>query len=944
MCEQPIEATQYPQFVPNQVLTANLLNDLRDYLDVSNRQGILKTTGRGIVCGLEWKAEYDVPATKLWTITISDGYGISSEGYLLPFKGGEFTHAQTYNDPSVMDENGVIKPKYKTWRQADGLQISLLELLPSSALIDGKLNTHELTNADVKNKVIVLYLEIKERPLNSCIATDCNNKGVETLLTVRPLLVPKSAMVPVSLCPTEKYPTPRIKLRVPRLHSIIAGGITSVSDSAILMKGFGTIVKYMTPILDTEIEKAYNKYHTGSYLVGYHVETPPKIAERINPWNQNNKTSTDLVQQYLYDFIRDLTDAYNEFMAHACGLVIDCCTEGAFPRHLMLGSFFSVKPNDLVDPDIYNQSYYRNNFEPSPVKNVLFDDLELSRRLFCRLVELIKNFNYKGIFSSDRIIHIDPSISITPSQTEMYPLGQRAVPYYYGLPTAIKRCWQLSDDCCVAEPLHSYHKELILEETITPKTWLDHNFDLDYVQETFFRIEGQIRHEGNAAMQKIQDKRQEHNLEFDLLKLPLNPFPNQNKANTEFTETMEDKFDNIQKHIETAAFERWLTVFKTKITTADFTKDYTNNVAIPLDTLIKKLDDTYTAWQKTTCNESFTCPVAHLEEDYLLLRAEWKAQNRSQFIVFQELLEIYTIVTKNPDTSLASKKIIYGLFIESFYAHLYIPLVAELFLPKNLHCFHYLYFARLIKLVAFHIAQIRAYIETSLSLSASEGRLLANFIAKLAPLSNKAYFIDHYGRFLGQFSILYDSLEAMRQQHTGSFAQFAAKNPGMEHRSGVAKGGTFILVTEFDKSGVKETVVTDFALDGQVHCGCDCSLDDVCFAPVALPNIAITKASDAVGAIIVNLSEDDLTFNFPNCPCKDVASQSLNFKLISDDSRFSGSLELTNNKVKYIPKIRNHIFVDSFEYEIDDATCKSNRTDRARVYIVVKDYQIHKKG
>ena len=71
----------YPVFDSNQVLTKNQLNDLFNYLDEQDRLNTrVRLIGEGIVSGLE--LSYNASSG---TLIISEGYGITSDGYIISF-------------------------------------------------------------------------------------------------------------------------------------------------------------------------------------------------------------------------------------------------------------------------------------------------------------------------------------------------------------------------------------------------------------------------------------------------------------------------------------------------------------------------------------------------------------------------------------------------------------------------------------------------------------------------------------------------------------------------------------------------------------------------------------------------------------------------------------------------------------------------------------------
>src|SRR3954471_14984540 len=91
MLPEPV-FTQYPEFVPDQLLTNDNLNDLFGYLDQQGRLTRINLIGIGIVCGLEVKVAKDSNS-----ITITKGCGVTSEGYLIEIAETTYQHYKKYN-------------------------------------------------------------------------------------------------------------------------------------------------------------------------------------------------------------------------------------------------------------------------------------------------------------------------------------------------------------------------------------------------------------------------------------------------------------------------------------------------------------------------------------------------------------------------------------------------------------------------------------------------------------------------------------------------------------------------------------------------------------------------------------------------------------------------------------------------------------------------------
>ena len=282
----------FPNFVPNQILTNFQLNELRQFLDEQNRLTRTRLTGMGIVCGLfpvltEGQGGFCV-------ITISEGFGITSEGYLIEIPETVLVQVRNYTDPYreqieeavLPGNNGLLWPVYEPWRLPVGnidltqtnpvTQIPIRELLTQAELDDptfvqevGNISA-PITKADLKDKVLVLYLEMDPQNLKSCLTTDCNNKGQNLHLRVRVLLIDRQYLEPVVPC------TPQIDLvQVPRLHlglhntqHIGLDGVTSVFQ---INTAYKDISQFIKTTLVPKVQAAYTAW------------SPLSVCPNLNP-------------------------------------------------------------------------------------------------------------------------------------------------------------------------------------------------------------------------------------------------------------------------------------------------------------------------------------------------------------------------------------------------------------------------------------------------------------------------------------------------------------------------------------------------------------------------------------------------------------------------------------------------------------------------------------
>ena len=446
------ENNVYPDFVPNQVLTNRQLNQLREYLDKQNRLGRVRLTGTGIVCGL------NIALDQQFNVSISDGFGVSSDGYLLELDsdGQEtslFTHYRKYTDPNL-DEEGTIV--YEPWRD----QPDILQLVSDS---DG---SSQLTGDKLQERVLVLYLEQNNVQLDSCLVTDCDSKGVNVQFTIRVLLVKKNALSKLPQCKSARGQL----LKIPRLHSLLR--LSELEEAKQINEAYQHIIKNSLEKVTDAVTIAYKKYQAILSLDETILESLARLELILQQTNQ-----------YSWDILNDIADAYNEFISRACELLEPCFVDQDFSRHLMLGA-------------LDGEAGYRNQFIPSRVRNVEHNDIERVRKLFMRIVLMAEMIHLKEA----------EEIAISPSHTALYPLGKRALPFYYA--PELEPFWQ-PHMCCTTKAVWSYHFKKQLSE-------------FEYAEASFLRIEGHLGRRCSEVGEEIHKLKHGLNLEFDLLILNVN--------------------------------------------------------------------------------------------------------------------------------------------------------------------------------------------------------------------------------------------------------------------------------------------------------------------------------------------------------------------------------------------------------------------------------------
>lgn len=598
----------YPNFVANQLLTNTQLNQLRDFLFGQVRQTRVRLAGMGIVCGLTVRLEAG-EEEDAWVVVISEGYGLTSDGYLIEIPETRLLNIRSYTDPlTVPSGEGYDLPAYEPWRLPAGeidtsadpvvTQIPLQELLSETTLQDPAFAEEEdnvsqaITEGDLTDKVLCLYLEMQGKNLKSCLTTDCNNKGQNLHLRVKALLVDKDRLSPLGPC-AEAGTT----IDIPRLHHGLgktAGiGLPEVDNATQINEAYRDIAGHLKDKLITGSGAG-----AGGLLVDAFSQYRPYLdIARLEARVRALGTALDAVladpgfNQYHYDFFKDLITAYNEFTQLVCTLIKDCCPEGDFPRHLML---------KCVDPEDAGADEYRHRFRPSPVRNVLHEDLEKAEKLFARILTIGEHFALPG----------EAAVKITPSQTEAHPLGKRTIPYYYEM-NSIATFWP-PRDCCTPPPLSYADNQMnppagdYLSNPGNPLT-------LNINPYSLLRIEGHYGQPCEAVLEQLAQLRRQHNLEFAIRILHLGEAggisPWEDPLITEIRERLQKIADIWNNLFELAR-------------TGQLTPDILNERLQEIDSIQKELAETNSAWCRKRQEKPLPCDISFLQTEYLQLRGE----------------------------------------------------------------------------------------------------------------------------------------------------------------------------------------------------------------------------------------------------------------------------------------------------------------------------------
>ena len=393
----------YPVFEPDQVLTDTQLNNLFAYLDGQDQLTRNKLIGIGIVCGLNSWYEMD-------TIRISNGVAVTSLGYLMVYQGDTYTHYRPYTLP---DFPYTIDPAVHAYYEA----LHMLELVPESAPKRPEDTALKADAATIKESVLLLFIEPAMTDLKNCTTEDCNDKGKRVDLRLRPVLINMKELLRQEL-PGFLAGEPAF----PEVH------LRRWNVPAKLLHHPVNVVEAFDRILDTrlfkELDTAMRYVHTlfsSRFSNGSDDSALLNVYSHLVQLQNGLRRNRTAFYQYLYDFADDLTQAYYEFMQNAQSIAVQCMPdENRFPLHVALGPA-SVN-NDAA------QTAYRNHFIHSPIFAGHKAQWNKAMLLYRRLVTMLEQFDIPEYTPGKDEA---PAIRITPSQYGRGRTGKKCIPYYY---------------------------------------------------------------------------------------------------------------------------------------------------------------------------------------------------------------------------------------------------------------------------------------------------------------------------------------------------------------------------------------------------------------------------------------------------------------------------------------------------------------------------------
>ncbi|MEZ4875160.1 MAG: hypothetical protein R2793_06860 [Flavobacteriaceae bacterium] len=492
---------QYNSFVDDQVLTSHQLNEFIEYFNEQDRLTRVCLSGVGLVCGFTVTISED-------TITITQGCGITTDGDLLKLQ----EDVEEASTKSTLDSKTIVleslsfshykeftdaKAKYAHFRTGSNTVIDLVELSAENPDDEDLILLSEL---DLSNKVVILYLESYQKEPSICTSSNCDNQGQENVQNIKVLLASVDDVENVINAKDPVFSKHNVfeamtQLSETAIQKVVLNADLGSSNNSKTYALMATAFKSAITNSKTTLHDAYSDlFSSFSDILSISAGTQNTVLNQID--NLDDFASTESVQ-YRYDLTKDLSDSYNEILSLLLKLKTECCpTIEAFPKHLLLGALF---PSQTEYPEL------RHAWYPSPTNTEYETYLKKAKSLVKRVVLLLDNF-----FLSN-----EDEPKITPSKS-CGELGEKAIPVYYNVDNALLKAWSFQKTENFKQAFNlSYHTALLASGW--PKTPLKVSLDCH----DFYRIEGFFGRAGLTSRDFVNAEKNNNGLDFDCLHFDL---------------------------------------------------------------------------------------------------------------------------------------------------------------------------------------------------------------------------------------------------------------------------------------------------------------------------------------------------------------------------------------------------------------------------------------
>ncbi|MBP1223605.1 hypothetical protein [Flavobacterium sp. 1355] len=495
----------YHSYVADQVLTHFQLNETIDYFDDQNRLSKIFLTGTGIVCGFQVSANVGYS-----TVTITQGNGITTDGDLIKLTTKPLTPADQAKATLIKQKLfsiDISKIDYKTYKvfdtdkgnyphfkNAGNTILPMWELLPEKPAGTPLESGESLltTFANLKNHVVILYLENYTKDTALCDEVDCSNKGGEEIFNLRVLVVSQAtANIIIGKSGSPERDPLYNKYDVFQKYSTLDElGVKKVIPTFNSTSTANQIKQLFTTVVNDVSFKSELLANLATVLIPFgYTSQLTAINTRITALLTIDPINIPADIHYRYDLLKDIVATYKELKDLFIQLKSECNPPiGSFPKHLLLG--FVEDNNRFKD--------YRHQF----YKAAALDQ----NKTFSHFDSLVRRL--KGILDNYQVTA--NSIKITPSKT-MGKLGSKSVPYYYNVDDNLLHAWDFEKSSLYNHQANfSYHTTNLANNDYikTPLGYCTDDYD-------FYRIEGYLNDSVDDVKAFLNSKRIEFGLDFD---------------------------------------------------------------------------------------------------------------------------------------------------------------------------------------------------------------------------------------------------------------------------------------------------------------------------------------------------------------------------------------------------------------------------------------------
>lgn len=488
----------YHSYVADQMLTHYQLNETIDYFDDQNRLNRIYLTGTGIVCGFQVSTNAGYS-----TVTLTQGTGITTDGDLIKLKIEADKPLATlikqklfsidlpqidYKSYRLFDND---KGNYPSFKNASNVMLPIWELLPKETDLES--GESLLTSfANLKEHVVILYLENYTKDATLCDEIDCSNKGGEEIFTIRVLVVSQATantIIGKSGLPEKDSIYNKYDL-FEKYSSLDELGVKKVIPTFNSTSTVNQIKQLFSTVVNNGSFRTDLIANLTTILSSFGYATPlTGIVARINALFTIDPNNIPADIHYRYDLLKDVVATYKELKDLFIQIKSECNPPiGSFPKHLLLGT--------VEDANRYKN--YRHQFYKAPIldQNKMFSNFD---SLVRRLKSILDNYAVTA-----------NSIKITPSKT-MGKLGSKSVPYYYNVDDNLLHAWDFEKSNLYNHQTNfSYHTTNLVNNDFirTPLGYCIEDCD-------FYRIEGYLNETIDGVKTFLNSKRVEHGLDFD---------------------------------------------------------------------------------------------------------------------------------------------------------------------------------------------------------------------------------------------------------------------------------------------------------------------------------------------------------------------------------------------------------------------------------------------